>query len=230
MTIKINKVICLVSIVLLSIGCKDSNQYTTVNNSETATKEAHKTHKVVIKQFENAGMYIYAKVSENNKEFWIAIPETKIEIDQTYYFEGGSKMVDFKSKELNKTFDEVLFVEALRGHAEKVPKSLKTIELIEQPEGGTAIKDLLEKASLFSGKEILIKGKVVKVNKNILDRNWVHLRDGTNFDGKSNLTFTTNETVKVGDIVTFKGIVGLNKDFGHGYVYPILIEEGKLIQ
>lgn len=227
MIIKISKVVCLVSIFILTFGCKDSNQYTTVNKSETAVKEAHK---VVIKQFESAGMYIYAKVAENNSEFWIAIPETKIEIGQTYYFEGGTKMVDFKSKELNKTFDEVLFVEALRGHAEKAPKAVKTIALIDQPNGGTAIKDLLEKASIFSGKEILVKGKVVKVNRNILDRNWVHLRDGTSFDGKSNLTFTTQDTVKVGDVVTFKGIVTLNKDFGHGYVYPILIEEGKLMK
>jgi hypothetical protein len=31
--------------------------------------------------------------------------------------------------------------------------------------------------------------------------------------------------VKDGDIITFEGKVALNKDFGHGYKYDILLEE-----
>ena len=38
------------------------------------------------------------------------------------------------------------------------------------------------------------------------------------------------KNLKVGDIVTFKGQVTLNKDFGYGYIYPILIEDGKRVK
>jgi hypothetical protein len=34
--------------------------------------------------------------------------------------------------------------------------------------------------------------------------------------------------VKVGDIVTFEGIVALDKEYGAGYVYPLIVERGSL--
>ena len=44
-----------------------------------------------------------------------------------------------------------------------------------------------------------------------------------NFD----LTVTTNSTVNVGDVVTFEGKIVLNKDFGYGYSYKVLLEDAK---
>ena len=104
------------------------------------------------------------------------------------------------------------------------------MEIIEQPENGTSIEDLLGNSESFLNKTVVIRGKVVKVNRNILDRNWVHLKDGTSFNSKTEVTITTLDTVKVGDIVTYKGQVTLNKDFGYGYIYPMLIEDGKLLK
>lgn len=225
MTIKISKLVCCIGIIMLIISCKDSNQYTTIKQPESQVNKTEETHKVEAKEFINAG-YTYVKVSENEKEYWIALQNTKIEVGQTYYFEGGIKKLNFTSKELNKTFEEILFVDAVRTYANKISGS----ELILQPESGIAIKDLLKNVDKFSNKVVIVKGKVVKINKSILDRNWVHLRDGTNFEGKANLVFTTQDTVKVGDVVTFKGIVVLNKDFGHGYIYPVLIEEAILVE
>ena len=225
MTNKLSKIVCSIGIIMLIISCKDSNEYTTVKQAESKVNKTDATHKVEAKEFINAG-YTYVKVSENEKEYWIAVQNTKIEVGQTYYFEGGLKKSNFTSKELNKTFDEILFVDAIRSHANKI----SDVELIQQPENGIAIKDLLANVNDFSNKEVIVKGKVVKVNRSIMDRNWVHLRDGTNFNDKANLTFTTQDTVKVGDIVTFKGVLALNKDFGHGYVYPVIIEESKLIE
>lgn len=226
------KILSFVMIIAIFIGCKDSKQeYIPVTSS---TKEVNKTkeaHEVVVKEIEKAGGYIYARVSEKDEEYWIALPKTNIEVGKTYYYNRGTKMTNFNSNELNKTFEEVIFVEALRGHKEKVPKAItSTTELIAQPQGGTSIKDVLENASSYSGKDILVKGKVVKVNNGILDRNWVHISDGTSFGDKSRLTFTTTDTLKVNDIVTFKGMVTIDKDFGYGYVYPVLIEKAKLVK
>jgi hypothetical protein len=33
------------------------------------------------------------------------------------------------------------------------------------------------------------------------------------------------DQVKVGDIVKFEGTVAINKDFGHGYKYDLLLED-----
>jgi len=98
-----------------------------------------------------------------------------------------------------------------------------------QAENGISLGELFTNKKSLSGKSIIVRGKVVKINKEILDRNWVHIIDGTQFENKKSLTVTTKEMVKIGDTVTFKGTIVLEKDFGKGYVYDILLEEGELI-
>jgi hypothetical protein len=48
--------------------------------------------------------------------------------------------------------------------------------------------------------------------------------DGTKGENRSDLTFTTNDVVKVGDTVTFEGVLALDREFGAGYVYPLIVE------
>ncbi len=78
---------------------------------------------------------------------------------------------------------------------------------------------------------MLVRGKVVKFNAGILGHNWIHLQDGSGGNGTNDLTITTDATVKVGDVVTMRGTVALNRDFGAGYNYPLILEnatvEGK---
>ena len=59
--------------------------------------------------------------------------------------------------------------------------------------------------------------------------NWLHMQDGTEFNGEFDLTVTTAATAQIGDVVTLKGTVTLNKDFGAGYFYTIIIENATLI-
>jgi hypothetical protein len=223
-------------LVSISFGCKDNGNYQSVPTKKKIENDS-KTHKVIAKAIEKAGMYNYVKVEENNKEFWIAIPERDITLGDTYFYKGGMKMVDFESKELDKVFEEVWFIDALFDKEPKVYRPVisdkntvtSTMDIIEQPKNGTSIESLLKNSEALLNKTVLIKGKVVKVNRNILNRNWVHIQDGTSFDTKSEVTITTLDTLNKGDIVTFRGLVTLNKDFGYGYVYPVLIEDGKLV-
>ena len=60
-----------------------------------------------------------------------------------------------------------------------------------------------------------------------MGKNWVHLQDGTRFENKFDLTITTDVVVNKGDEVTFEGIITLNKDFGAGYSYDVLMEDGQ---
>jgi hypothetical protein len=69
----------------------------------------------------------------------------------------------------------------------------------------------------------------VKFNGGIMGRNWVHLRDGSGTAGKDNdVTVTTADEVAVGDVVVAKGVVRVDKDFGAGYAYPVIVEDAKL--
>ena len=81
----------------------------------------------------------------------------------------------------------------------------------------------------LAGKEVRVQGKVVKVNNNIMGRNFLHVQDGTGDATSNNLTVTSTETAKVGDNVTITGRVVLNKDFGAGYTYPLLVEEAAIV-
>ncbi|MFT3917566.1 MAG: nucleotide-binding protein [Anaeromyxobacteraceae bacterium] len=82
----------------------------------------------------------------------------------------------------------------------------------------TALKD----------KAVSVRGKVVKFNEGIMGRNWLHLRDGTGAANTNDLTVTTNEKVNVGDVVVVKGKVQVDKDFGTGHPYPVIVEDAKL--
>ena len=84
-----------------------------------------------------------------------------------------------------------------------------------------------EKAAL-AGKLVRVQGKVVKTNNDIMGRNFVHVQDGTGAKGSDDLTVTSKQTAKVGDQVTVTGRVAVNKDFGSGYSYPLLVEEASI--
>ncbi|MCX7241429.1 MAG: OB-fold nucleic acid binding domain-containing protein [Burkholderiales bacterium] len=81
-----------------------------------------------------------------------------------------------------------------------------------------------DKAKL-DGKQVTVKGNVVKVNNGIMGRNFLHIQDGTGGKDNNDLSVTSAQTAQVGDKVTISGKVTLNKDFGAGYTYPLIVEE-----
>jgi hypothetical protein len=60
-----------------------------------------------------------------------------------------------------------------------------------------------------------------------MGKNWVHLQDVSGDTGKrtSDLVVTTQDAPKVGDVVTAKGTLHKDKDFGAGYKYRVIVEE-----
>jgi hypothetical protein len=94
--------------------------------------------------------------------------------------------------------------------------SLKTVASVNQ-----------NKAAL-AGQKISAQGKVVKVNNGIMGRNFVHVQDGTGDATSNNLIVTSKQTANVGEQVSVSGVVVLNRDFGSGYMYPLLIEEASI--
>jgi len=100
--------------------------------------------------------------------------------------------------------------------------------MIEPCKDCITIHDLLGNKQSYSGKLVRVKGKVTKYNPQIMGKNWIHVQDGSEFQGGFDLTITSDEAVSVGDTVTFKGKIVLDKDFGYGYYYNVLMEEGKV--
>ena len=93
----------------------------------------------------------------------------------------------------------------------------------------TTVAALNQNKAALVGKTITANGKVVKVNNGIMGRNFVHLQDGTGDATNNNLIVTSKQTAKVGDQVTISGVVAVNRDFGGGYSYPLLIEEASIM-
>jgi hypothetical protein len=89
------------------------------------------------------------------------------------------------------------------------------------------VSEAYEKAGKLDKKTVVVRGKVVKVSKGIMGKNWVHLRDGSGDPGKgtNNLVVTTQDVPNVGDVVTAKGTLYKDKDFGAGYKYQVIVEE-----
>jgi hypothetical protein len=84
--------------------------------------------------------------------------------------------------------------------------------------------------SALAGQTIRAAGKVVKVNNGIMGRNFVHVQDGSGdaASGSNNLIVTSKQTARVGDQVSIAGTVVVDRDFGSGYLYPLLIEEASI--
>lgn len=158
-------------------------------------------------------------------------------------------MNDFESKELERTFDLIYFVSYISdkpinddelmdqaevemnphapvmGATPQKPVLSRQDVQIDRPEGSVSIADLYSKRDNFAGKTVMVKGQVTKVNTGIMGHNWIHIQDGTANGDNFDLTITTDDEPKVGDIVTYSGILNLNRDFGAGYTYELIMEE-----
>ena len=87
---------------------------------------------------------------------------------------------------------------------------------------------MLATPAKYAGKIIQVSGTCTKVNPNIMGRNWVHVKDGSK--GDPELVITTEAAVAEGQTVTMIGTVAVDKDFGAGYRYAVLLEGGRLVQ
>lgn len=224
---------------LFFVQCKPKNE--TTEPSIEKIVENTNLHTVIIKESIDASAYTYLLVTEKEKEFWIAIPQTKVEIGKTYTYEGGVEMKNFESKELNRTFDSVFFVEGIvdpnapaasepTSTPTKVVSSKELSKGITLAKGAITLYDLYTNKDKLAGKTVILTGKVVKFMPEIMNKNWIHLQDGTNYNAFSDITITSLEKLKVDDIVSLKGTVVLNKDLGSGYKYEILIEDAVLVK
>ena len=199
-------------------------------------------HKVVVEEVLNTDKYTYLSVSENGEKYWIAIQRADAKVGDIFYYRGGLLKKNFFSPEFKRVFETVYLVSEFWKEPDGGGPAFD--EASAQAQGGGEIPDLavgkIERAKgaiklseLYANKEkynnqvIKVTGKCVKVNPMIMNRNWIHIRDGSGED--FDLTITTMENVPLGAVVTLEGTVALDKDFGAGYRYDVILE-GAVVQ
>lgn len=208
---------------------------------DVATPQSVSTeeHKVVVEEKLDTDKYSYLNVSENGEKYWIAVSKMPVEIGDVYYYKGGLMKKNFFSKEHNRVFETVYLVSDIRkqpaavaGGGSAVDQALNRIQgnavvdngpiNVKPVEGGVKLSELFANMEKYNGKVVKVSGKCVKINPMIMSRNWIHLQDGSgeNLD----LTVTTTENIPLGHVVTLEGTIALNKDFGAGYRYDIIME------
>ena len=199
---------------------------------------------VKVKAVEQVSSYTYLMVKGKGPAYWVVITSSDIAVGESITYQGGNLMEDFYSKELDRTFEKVLFLDGLEG-SQASPmgemggmggttqgSDIKTDRLetnIEAEAGTISIADIYANPAAYEGKTIRVKGEVAKFNPNIMERNWIHLQDGSEFEGKYDLTITSQEGFVVGQVHTIEGILALNRDFGYGYNYEILLEKATAV-
>jgi len=199
--------------------------------------------------------YKYLKINENGKEIWVAIANAPVAVGDKIGYDKKTVMKEFHSKSLNQKFDEIYFAsDVYLPQKVRKPKSMKEmlgLATMKDPHAGMdrgvstepqeeipskpfVKKDTytVEEIHLWrkelKGKRVTVEGKIFKVSHGIMKRDWVHLGDGTGDEQKltDDLVLTIpSTTLKEGDSVVANGKVVIDKDFGYGYFYQVMIED-----
>ena len=227
----------------LLTGCNNATVKKTENKPvPQAAYQVPDMHVVVAKEVIQTSGYTYLLLTEGDKEYWAAVSRFDAVKGKTYYYKSGLEMRAFKSKELNRVFDTIQFIMDFNDKpvTDKAPaamttqgrKNLEKVEGIKVAPANGALKlsDLFSGKSKYAGQKIKVTGQVVKFSPEIMNKNWVHLQDGSEANGSFDLTVTTAETVTVGSVVTFEGVIALDKDFGYGYKYDLLLEDSRIVK
>ena len=219
-------------------------------NLTSCDEPVYKSTKKIVSDYDYNGVveeviqtsnYTYCLVMDENNKTWIAIAKADINKGQTLYFNEGLEMNDFHSKELDRTFPSVFFVQkastvpndetkAQMPQTPVKPTIVKKEFNIEKADGGITIAELYADKEKYAGKKVKIRGKITKFNSAIMNKNWAHIQDGTDYDGNFDLTVTTVESVNKDAVVTFEGVIAIDKDFGSGYSYSIIMEEANIVK
>ena len=199
----------------------------------------------------DGGTYIYLKLQTADGPVWAATTKQSIPTGADVVIHDPMLMTNFQSKTLNRTFDEIVFASAVSVEDSQAAGPTKAqmtaahqgaataatsvpvakVARAAGPSGRTVAEVYAQKTQL-SGKNVAVRGTVVKFNAGIMDRNWIHLRDGSGSaaDSTNDLLVTTDpkQIAKVGDVILVSGPVKTDVNYGSGYAYSVVIEGATL--
>lgn len=203
---------------------------------------------------QSAGKYTILQIKQDDQLLWLAAQDFAAVAGDRIEYLGGVPMTDFYVKSLDRKFENILFLTNVRIKVDKDPekttespapepmpqdsahRNLAAGARIAPPVAGAIVKaeaeltvaELFKRRSELAGKVVSVRGKVMKVGKNILGRTWVTMADGSGIAPDDVLRVTTREEVKTGETVAAIGTVKIDVDLGAGYKYKVIIEEAAL--
>lgn len=199
--------------------------------------------------------YTYLSLETSAGKVWAAVPKAQIAVGAQVTVEQPMPMKKFHSPTLNRDFDEIYFgvlkgpggPTAANPHGNMVmpsgstapagagaaPLPIPSSIVVPKATGADAytVAEIVKQGAKLKGKTVTIQAMVVKSNNGIMERNWLHIQDGSGAaqDKSNDLILTTQETAQVGSVVTIRGKVSTDRDFGSGYSYPIMLEEAVIV-
>lgn len=202
-----------------------------------------------------AGAYTYVRVNSGGQSLWAAAPDVGVEVGDLAQFSTAMPMTNFESETLGRTFAVVYFTDSVQGigggrssatpatpaapaapaqasregldHDRSRPGAAAGLDFsgIEVPQGGLTVAAIHERAAALAETPVLVRGRVAKFTPAVMDRNWLHLQDGSGEGATADLTVMTAAVAAVGDLVTIQGQVAVDQNFGFGYEYAVLVKD-----
>lgn len=220
--------------------------------------DANRTFSGAVTETMDAAGYTYVQVAVGAEKLWAAAPKTAVKVGETVTVTDGMAMPNYHSKSLNRDFPMIYFAGSLKagsaagqlpaghpaigggtGEGQLPPNhpplggtaAKPKVELtgIAKASGGQTVQEVFAGKQKLAGKEIKVRGKVVKYNAQIMGKNWLHIQDGTGAEGSNDLTVTTSTPAKVGDTVLVTGRLSADKDFGAGYKFAVILDDAKVV-
>ena len=246
-----NYLIVLMAILTLTVGCSEEApkavEQPVSEKTKTAQSAAGGFTGTALETMQ-ADRYIYVLVDTGIEKIWAATPEFRGKVGDTVVVPKGLAMQNFHSKTLERDFEVVYFVGAIRvaGNGQgpsqmvgtsfmhpprsddKSSKSQIEVSGIKRAKDGKTVAEIFAGRKDLAGEQVMVRGKVVRFLPQIMGKNWLHLQDGSGSEGTNDLTVTTGTTAKVGDLVLVNGVVSIDRDFGYGYEYEVILEDAEV--
>lgn len=205
-------------------------------------------------EVKEAGTFTYLRLNTKEGELWAAVGRAEVKTGTEVTIEGPMYMSNFESKALGRKFDRIV-LGSLKGAKPvahgmggsmaggmaggmpaghpPVPATpdqpVVKVTKASAPDAQT-VEDVNKRSADLKDKKVTVRARVAKVTLGVMDKNWIHVRDGSgnSADKSDDLLLTTRDTAAVGDIVVARGVVRTDKNFGSGYAYKVLVEDASL--
>ena len=193
----------------------------------------------------DAESFVYLRLQTKDGETWAVVAKAPVKKGTEVTVDNATAMTNFESNKLNRKFHHIFFgYIAMSGTGTAAGGDLATMHagVAKAADGGDikvakasgsnarTVAEIVTRKADLKDKAVEVRGKVVKFTGGVLGKNWIHLRDGSGSasDGTNDVLVTTKDEVSIGDVVLVKGVVHLDRDFGSGYAYQVLIEDASV--
>jgi hypothetical protein len=241
-------------LLLTQAACTDKTEPAMAENPALAAPVPEGMVRGKVLETMDSGGYTYVLLDNGETEDWHATQQSTVNVGDIVQTTRGMPMQQFISKTLGRTFEVIYFSGALEnlsatpampeghpatalppGHpttpAESDVANEMTADMaIAAVEEGKDIAWVYANKDSLAGQSVSLRGKVVKYNADILGANFIHIQDGSGdvADGSNDLTVTSDMEAAVGQTIVVTGDIVLDKDFGAGYSFPVLIEDATI--